>query len=212
MIGRGAKNLLEELPHSTDSQEKANQSEEKLEIAWQYQNQKRPEQITSGRFGHYWDVSTVRKVEEIKSKLYHIDTNEFKSGDEFMKAINERVTKIIDTEKSENRILRICLLDVGGPLWPSVREISLFMLRLRAKCNIPHSILVTCPPSTMFLMAQFSDVQLTLANFLVAESEYRIGFGLPEIKEYLKSIMYPKISLHPPHHRKICLMFTKNQN
>lgn len=90
-----------------------------------------------------------------------------------MKGVNARLEEIIELERAENRILRICLLDVGGPLWPSVREISLFLLRLRVKCSIPHSILITCPPSKMHLVAQFSDVQLALANFLVAESEYR---------------------------------------
>ena len=46
---------------------------------------------TSSRFGHYWDVATPRKVEDIKSKTVAVDPMDFDDSEEFTKVGNEKL-------------------------------------------------------------------------------------------------------------------------
>ena len=85
VAGRGARQLSTELPHSTDSQEKAAEPNEKLEIAWAYQNQPKHRASHSSRFGHYWDVSTARDPQKMAGKLHVVDTDDFTNPDDFLK-------------------------------------------------------------------------------------------------------------------------------
>lgn len=180
IAGRHARSVLQELPQSTDSQEKAAQSNEKLQIAWAYQNKPAlsptPNRGGSSRFGHYWDVSTTKNIDSLKSKLYVVDTDDYSTSNDFIQGILDELEKCIDAEKDQNRILRVCLLDCGGALWPSATRLSLFLLKLRGMCTLPHSCLFTCSNDSQILLSQFSDVQLKLSNFLTQESQYRDQF------------------------------------
>ena len=78
---------MNELPQSTDSQEKS-VSDKKLQIAWAYQNKPEAGSMSgrqqSARFGHYWDVSTVKEIDSLKSKIHIVDTEDFNSSEKFI--------------------------------------------------------------------------------------------------------------------------------
>ena len=125
IAGKGATQLANDLPTSTDQQEKSAVHDEKLKIAWAYQKQPVvPQPTGTKRFGHYWDIAVTRDLEKIKKNLILIEPNQFDSAETFQKSILEQVKNA--KEKNPNKVIRLNLLDCGDILWESVFQFSIF--------------------------------------------------------------------------------------
>jgi len=187
VAGKGSKSFFTDLPTSTDQQEKAQVQDEKLKIAWAYQNKKAelngPELRVppvglggpggTSRYGHYWDIAAPRDVNQIKCPIISIEPTDYNGSKEFCSAILNQLEAVIK-EHAETKLIRINFLDFGDILWPKGVELFQFLMKLRKLTSDRNVVTFITVPRTMeTAICQFSDAQFKMSNFVVNQSHFK---------------------------------------
>jgi len=195
VAGKGARLLASDLPTSTDQQEKSAVHDQKLKIAWAYQNQPQvanePKTGGATRFGHYWDIAVTRDYETIKDNLVLIEPTDFDKAEDFERAVLEAVKMAKD--KFPNRVIRLNMLDCGDIMWTKNEKLTRLLLRLRSITADSNVVtLATCAPSLSPVMVPFSDVAFSLENFIVKQSPFQGTYdGLLELSKLIQVGLRP---------------------
>nr|CAD7456994.1 unnamed protein product [Timema tahoe] len=192
------KKMVSELPalvqsESSSERSGANTQEDKMMIAWRYQNMRTVQSSPTGsHFGHYFDL-TKNMPQDV---LDQIDISYWSSGRQtdaagfcnpayrdLLTAIQLKISlgqfQVSDTPEKRN-ILRVAIHSLGSPLWwdnQQRSDLTLFLYCLRSL--IRSSLAVCVDPCTIKRCEHLCDVSVRLESFAGSDRETN-----PVLKDY----------------------------